>query len=299
MKNIKVHWLEYFDYYENDPTMVSRLSLEELETIVGRILFNKRNLLPHIKQMRVDCQKELEHRRANIKKRESAQVKKEVLYDRISIQYDVVEKYWKSIENGPEHRRDLKVKDYRRSIGQRMYDHPKLHTGYWSSQAYINFCNGKHHLNTEEHYYSLHATAGRRILQEALAKGIKYNIHDFARAVYAYTHVNWTTKEENIVLGKYHGANEMVSPEDSYKACGIGPLIYIPNEPTVMALAWRYLLEDLGVDYRKITPPFTNVISLKTAEEWYPDIKQTPTQNELINTPVVENMTVEATLEEK
>ena len=130
MKNIKVHWLEYFDHYENDPTMVSRLSFEELEAIVGRILFNRRNLLPHLKQMREDCQKELERRKANIKKHESALIKKEILYnERLSVQYDEVEKYWKSIENGPADRRDIKVTNYRRAIGQWMHDLPKLHTG--------------------------------------------------------------------------------------------------------------------------------------------------------------------------
>lgn len=302
MKNIKIHWLEYFDYYEKDPTMVSRLEFKELEDIVGRILFNKRNLLPHLKQMRADCQKELERRKANIKKHESALKKKDIFYnERLSAQYDEVEKYWKSIEYGPADRRDIKVTLYRRLIGQWMHDLPKLHTGLWSPQARINYINGKHNLNTEEHYYSLSATAGRRILQEALAKGINYNVPDYLRATYTYTHVNWTTKEENNTLGKYHDSRyrEMVSPEESYKACGIGPLIYVGHEPTIMALAWRYILTDWGVDYSKFTHPFTNVISLKTAEEWYPELKETTTSNERINTPVVENMTVETTLEEK
>lgn len=279
MNNIKPYWLEYFDYYKNDPTMVSRLSLEELEAIVGRILFNKRNLPDHLKQMRIDCQRELELRKARIKKHENALIKKDILYDeRLSVQYGVVEKYWKCIEYGPHDRRASKVKDYRRAIGQRMYDLPKLHTGLWTPQARINYVNGKHYLNTEEHYYSLHATAGLKILQEALAKGIRYDVPDFLRATYTYTHVTWATKEENNILGKYHGKNAMVSPEDSYKACGVGPLIYVPHEPTVMALAWHYLLKDWGVDSSKLTHPFTNVITSETAEEWYPELKQTTTQ---------------------
>ena len=272
MTTFKQHWIDLFIYYEEDPTMVSRLTFDELEAIVGRILFNKRNLSDSVKQFRADCQKELERRKANIKKHESALIKKEIIRDILSYQFTVIEDYWKSIEYGPVDRREGKVKDNRRSIGQRMYDHAKLHTGLWSPQALINYKNGKGHLNTEEHFYSLSATAGRLILQEALAKGIRWDIHDLAKAVYTYTHVNWTTKEENAKLGHYHRKNIMISPEESYKACGVEPLIYVPISPSIMLLGWQYLLKDLRVDYSKITHPFTNVISLKTAEERYPKI---------------------------
>ena len=95
----KKHWLDLFDYYKKDPTIVSRLPYKDLVAITSRVLFNKRNLEQHIQRCRADCQKELERQKSNIKKHESALIKKEILYDeRLSVQFDEVESYWKKIE---------------------------------------------------------------------------------------------------------------------------------------------------------------------------------------------------------
>jgi len=286
--------LDIIEAYQDRPDIISHLKNVDLAA-VKKELHNKRNLPEYKFNCRMACQEEIEQRKALKRKHETARKKATEIHERLSYQFTVFEGYWKSIENGPSNRREGKIKDNRRAIGQRLYDFTAIPTNLWSVQALINNRNKQENLNVEEHFYSLHANAGQRMLREALAKGIKYDINDYARAVYTYIHIVKTTASENNQLGVYHKPNEMIDPQTSYTACGITPLIYVPKPPTSIQLAWQYLLEELSVDFSKITHPFTNVITVEQAEEWYPTLKVSSPKTESINTSV----TVESHIDEK
>ncbi len=273
--NFKQHWIDLFIYYEEDPTMVSRLTLDELETIVGRILFNKRNLSDSCKQFRAACQKELERRVAEIRKHELAKVQSEGIHHELAKDFDDVEYYWKNIRDLREKHRykraDELLKKRGRKVGQVLYDYTPLPTNLYSVGALLNIYNGKAKENTGEHFMSLHSNAGPLMLEEAISIGIKYDIHHYALAVYKNIHTVITTKHENVLLQQYHTNNKMITPQTSYDAVGMAILVDVPKPPTRTKLAWHYLFKNLEVE-PKIPHPFTNVLPLECVVEKYLDI---------------------------
>jgi len=158
-----------------------------------------------------------------------------------------------------------------RKVGQVLYDYTPLPTNLYSVKALLNIYNGRAQDNTEEHFTSLHSNAGPSILEEAISIGIKYDIPDYAYAVYKNVHTVVTTKHENNLLREHHKNNKMINPQISYNAVGMSVLIEIPKPPTRTKLAWGYLFKTLKIQ-PKTTHPFTSVLPLECVVEQYLDI---------------------------
>ena len=276
----KPHWLNLFEQYEAASvdlrrSLVKSLKDEEVDHLVNHELYNKRTLSETTKELRTKLQERILRKESEEQKHKLAKIQAEGIHDELSKDFPDMEYYWKNI-------RDLRDKQkYRRAgellkkrgrkVGQVLYDYTSLPTNLFSVRALINISNGRAKDNTAEHFMSLHSNAGPSMLEEAISIGIKYDIPDYALAVYKNIHTVITTKSENILLQKYHTNNKMITPQISYDAVGMTILVDIPKPITRTKLAWQYFFKTLDIKVQN-THPFTNVLPLDRVVEQYLDI---------------------------
>jgi hypothetical protein len=284
-----------YDYkkYLEDKNYLSGLLVEDLETI-NKSLFRKR-LKGTEAQFRDDVRAELTNREYQIR----VQKKSRDLLNTLRVIFCAKEALWKNIRDGDPGLATKKLYDYGRMIGLRVNDMSNIPTNIWTTAALLNLVNGKAKLNTDEHFYSLYANAGPDMIFAALEKDIRFDIDDLGFLVYKYNQTIKATCQENNVLGVYHRNNKMIDPETSYREVGVSQLVMFPQKNTLIKDAWHLLFEQWELDPNDIEVPFSNVITLEKAAEMHPELKKLLPEKDSINTSVVENLTVETTLEEK
>lgn len=284
-----------YDYkkYLEDKNYLSELLVEDLEAI-NKGLFRKR-LKGTEAEFRDAVRAEIANREYQIR----VQKKSRDLLNTLRVIFCAKEALWKNIRDGDPGLATKKLYDYGRMIGLRVNDMSNIPTNIWTTAALLNLVNGKAKLNTDEHFYSLYANAGPDMIFAALEKDIRFDIDDLGFLVYKYNQTIKATCQENNVLGVYHRNNKMIDPETSYREVGVSQLVMFPQKNTLIKDAWHLLFEQWELDPNDIEVPFSNVITLEEAAEMHPELKKLLPEKDSINTSVVENLTVETTLEEK
>lgn len=275
-------FLELFEKYKTDPSIVDTLDIEALHELCS-LLKRKSAITDHIKDLRTSCQSRINYLTV-IRDRE-ALAARDVTKLRRSLgrMYDVIDDSWKRIQrvhSKEPHNVARELKAMGRIIGLMVYDLPVVQTQLYSIAALKNICKYKSidHKTaaiTDEHFWSLYTYAGPKIIEQALSYGSNWDISHLVQDVYGYNQTSKTTKEENSALAKYHEQHDLISPQLSYDAVGIGDLVYCPKpmESKVMMM-WRMMHEMVDLDYiRSPHKPFTTILTVDQAIEQHPEIK--------------------------
>lgn len=261
-------YLRLFETYKQQPKLVSSLSDEQLSVLDKQVLYRKR-LKGYLRQLRNDVRQEIARR---VSQRLDEKKARE-LYNKLTYRFHMIEIFWKDIIDGPDGRATGKLKLYQRQFGLCMNDMTVIPTGIYTVNALINSYNKCNHLNTNEHFCSLYTHAASEVIFKALAKGVTFDIPDFAKLLYTNIRTVKTTKLENNLLLSYHIRHAMVDPQTSYEEAGVSPLVFVQPVSTRVKRAWHMVLEDLNVNYENIPLPFTRVLTLDEAKERYPELQ--------------------------
>jgi hypothetical protein len=197
--------------------------------------------------------------------------------------YDMVDDAWKRIDRihdkEPQNvAREIKAAG--RPVGLLIYDLPVVLTQMYTVEALRNIIKYKsiNHNKAQicdEHFWSLYTYAGPKIIEHAFSHQINWNIAHLVQDVYGYNQTAKTTKEENSRLAEYHKNHDLVTPQISYTAAEISPLVYCPKpmESKVMMM-WRFMHDIVDLDYvRSPHKPFDHCYMLDEAIEEFPDLK--------------------------
>lgn len=256
--------------------------------ITKEALFNKRSISDGLRLLREACQECVENFHAQARQLESALEKKEEIQRTLGIDFGHKELLWKHIDRLSTSKQcgrvQFVIRRYARSVGLFMNDYTPVKTGLWTKEALDNLVAGSDKTkNTDEHYSSLYANAGYTMFEEAIAKGMKYDIDVFAASVYANIQTVRSTRTQNDALADYHKKHEQKSAEQSYIDVGLiipeeKPLILVSAKKQLVKLAWELALEEWGVDHEKIRPPFKHTITLDEAIERWPEFQAVKTK---------------------
>lgn len=197
--------------------------------------------------------------------------------------YDMVNDAWKRIDrlhNKEPQSVARELKAAGRPVGLMVYDLPIVQTHMYTVEALRNIImyesiNHNTAQICDEHFWSLYTYAGPKIVELAFSHQINWNIAHLVQDVYGYNQTAKTTKEENSRLQNYHTNNDLVTPQISYTAAEVSPLVYCPKpmESKVMMM-WRLMHGIVDLDYvRSPHKPFDDCLMLDEAIEMYPDLK--------------------------
>lgn len=198
------------------------------------------------------------------------------LYDFVGDAYKRINR----IHNNEPHIIDKEIRAAGRPVGLMVNDLPVVLTQMYTVESLRNIIKYKSiNHNTakicDEHFWSLYTYAGPKIVEAAFSQQENWNIAHLIQDVYGYNQTAKTTKEENYRLADYHKNHSLVTPQISYTAANISPLVYCPKatESKVMMM-WRFVHEFADLDYiRSPHKPFDNCMKLDEAIELYPDLK--------------------------
>jgi len=205
------------------------------------------------------------------------------LQDALGRIFDLVGDSWKRIERLHDKEPQNVAKEIKaagRPVGLMVNDLPAVLTQMYTIEALRNIIKYKSaNHNTakicDEHFWSLYTYGGPEIIRQALAHQINWNIAHLVQDVYGYNQTAKTTKEENSRLAEYHKTDDFETPQISYTAAEISPLVYCPKpmESKVMMM-WRIMHGIVDLDYvRSPHKPFDECLMLDEAIELYPDLK--------------------------
>ena len=197
--------------------------------------------------------------------------------------FDLVGDSWKRIDRLHDKEPQNVAKEIKaagRVVGLSVNDLPVVQTQMYTIEALRNIIKYKsaNHNKAkicDEHFWSLYTFGGPEIIRMALAHQINWNIAHLVQDVYGYNQTAKTTKEENLRLSEYHKTNDLETPQVSYTAAEVSPLVYCPKpmESKVMMM-WRFMHGLVELDYvRSPHKPFDDCLMLDEAIEAYPDLK--------------------------
>lgn len=171
------------------------------------------------------------------------------------------------------------IKAAGRPVGLMVYDLPAVLTQMYTVEAMRNIIRYEsinHNVAKicDEHFWSLYTYGGPKIVEQAFSHQRDWNIAHLVQDVYGYNQTAKTTKEENSRLAEYHKNNDLVTPQISYTAAEVSPLVYCPKpmESKVMMM-WRFMHGIVDLDYvRSPHKPFDHCYMLDEAIEEFPDL---------------------------
>jgi hypothetical protein len=197
--------------------------------------------------------------------------------------YDFVGDAWRRINRIHDKEPQNVAKEIKaagRPVGLMVNDLPAVLTQMYTVEALRNIIRYKSiNHNTaqicDEHFWSLYTYGGPKIVELAFSHQRDWNIAHLVQDVYGYNQTAKTTKEENYRLAEHHKNYDLVTPQESYTAAEVSPLVYCPKpmESKVMMM-WRFMHEMVDLDYvRSPHKPFDECLMLDEAIELYPDLK--------------------------
>ena len=205
------------------------------------------------------------------------------LQDALGRLFDIVDDSWKRIDRLHDKEPQNVAKEIKaagRIVGLSVNDLPVVQTQMYTIEALRNIIKYKsaNHNKAkicDEHFWSLYTYGGPEIVRMALAQQINWNIAHLVQDVYGYNQTAKTTKDENLRLSEYHKTNDLETPQVSYTAAEVSPLVYCPKpmESKVMMM-WRFMHGIVDLNYvRSPHKPFEVCYMLDEAIEAYPDLK--------------------------
>ena len=270
--------LTIFDKYQNDPSIVNTIELPTIQHIHD-ILRGKHLIDGSVKQLRTDCATRLDTLSKLERREVSARNDLDKLRMSLGRLYDLVTDAVKRID-GRKHDINVELRAVGRVVGLAVNDLPVVQTQMFTVDAIRNIiaANSTIHYNAkicDEHFWSLYTYGGPKIVELAMKNKRNLNFAKFLQAVYGYNQTAKTTKDENYRLAEYHKTHDLITPQVSYSAVGVSPLVYCPKQlESKVMMMWRFMHEEHGLDYiRSPHKPFDHCLTFDQAVELYPDLE--------------------------